>query len=122
MPALWRPLREDLPGAWSPPRGRAVGPDPWTREPTQPRSAATPETVSVEHEKRGSGALSSGCPVASAKDLVEIQAETLLPMGLTVRVSRAAAVARGKWAFCPVPPARAMHDDLGYRAVADFLV
>lgn len=61
-------------------------------------------------------------PQSPRRKISSKQTEALLPMGLTVRVSRAAAVARGERAFCPVPPARAMHDDLGYRAVADFLV
>ena len=61
-------------------------------------------------------------PAGSARALVEVQAEALLPAELAVRVSRAAAVARGERAFCPAPSARAMDEDLGHRAVADFLV
>jgi hypothetical protein len=61
-------------------------------------------------------------PAGSARELVEVQAEALLPAELAVRVSRAAAVARGERAFCPAPSARAMDEDLGHRAVADFLV
>jgi hypothetical protein len=102
--------------------GELSGPDLWAREPAQPRSAATPETMPVEHEKRGSGALSSRMPRRLGEELVEVQAEALLPAELAVRVPRAAAVARGERAFCPAPSARAMDDDLGHRAVADFLV